>query len=971
MDTQDLFFEHCYATTLVNVNQRLTYLNNKLNFLVINVRSLRGKFIELVSFLQLSKFSYTFIALTEIALTPNTDKNFEIDGYKSKCVYRNDRGGGIKLFFSHHLNVSILDNLTGIFDSHEALFVECFQEGRSPLTIGVVYRPPDKSVNLFNDYFENCFNNFIVGNCIIGGDFNLNILDSTENTGIRNYITIFQSNGFLNCITLPTYMRHGREPPSSCLDHIWYKLKSTPHSYVITPPLSDHLACLAFFNIPINRELEKTTFRNYSDKCKVNFRENILNESMQFVILNNENVNSAICSFDAWVRRLTNKYFPLKTKILSKKRLNKPWLTTRLIKCIRNKFWLFKMAQQNRISYEMFSTYSKVLRQALQLAEQNFLKNRFSINYGKPKKTWSLVNTLMGRAPSKETVKRLMVDGSMTSDSTAIASAFGDYFYSIPQTIKAEIVRPNLDLLNNVPTIVNSMVLNKATDAEVLRVILSLKRANKQFDLSVVVLKEGAHVFSAFIAKIFNQSITENCYPTLLKIARVVPIYKSGERTNVKNFRPISVLPVLNKIFETLLFKRLNSFVENNSVLNDFQHGFRRGYSTETALMSLLRHIVPAYSDKTYALCLMLDQSKAFDLVEHNLLISKLYRYGLRGIVSDYFKSYLHNRKFYLAYNNTKTEEYAIEHSVPQGSLLGPMLFNLYTNDLVYYVDGVNFVIYADDTVLTIVGPDLSLLIQLMNEKLIKLSEWCRFNGLKLNSSKTKCMIFSPVSLVDVPDVKIDDVTIERVDSCKYLGLTLDSKLKFDCQINELCSRLAAKCAIAFRLNRYFNLDTARKFYFAFVYSIVTYGLSVYGGNLINCSKFNRVQKYQNKIVRTLFAQFYNYSDIDNLYSKLNLLKIQDIYKLKVSEIMHKYIYSDLHSSILDCVRSDMPDANTRNLALSHLYVRPIFPRINVVRHSFVYQFADVWNKVPVNIRNTPDFNAFRKLYISHLLNSY
>ena len=185
---------------------------------------------------------------------------------------------------------------------------------------------------------------------------------------------------------------------------------------------------------------------------------------------------------------------------------------------------------------------------------------------------------------------------------------------------------------------------------------------------------------------------------------------------------------------------------------------------------------------------------------------------------------------------------------MPQGSLLGPLLFNLYTNDIVYYINDLNFIIYADDTVMVAVGSDLSLIVQLMNDKLSKMSEWCRFNGLKLNSSKTKCMIFSPNLPEIVPDIMIDNAVIERVDRFKYLGLMLECNLKFSFQISELQTRLASKCAIAYRLNRYFNLENARQFYFAFVYSIITYGLSIYGGNLINSSKLNRAQKYQIKL---------------------------------------------------------------------------------------------------------------------------
>ena len=453
----------------------------------------------------------------------------------------------------------------------------------------------------------------------------------------------------------------------------------------------------------------------------------------------------------------------------------------------------------------------------------------------------------------------------------------------------------------------------------------------------------------------------------MLKIAKVLPIFKKGSKSSVSNYRPISVLSCINKIFEKLLAKRIYSFLEKQKILYEFQYGFRTGHSTTHALIEITDRIKLAINNNELMCGIFLDLSKAFDTVNHNILLSKLDHYGFRGPVHNLLKSYLTNRKQYVKIGNYKSEFRQINCGVPQGSVLGPLLFILYINDLHKACNIGNLRIFADDTTVFFKCISINDITSKGTQIMTLLNKWFKENKLTLNSEKSNFVVFRgrQNKMTNLPDqINFDNACIVRSESAKYLGVILDEHFTWNQQITEVCNKLKRYFKLFYCIRNLVNTEQVKIIYYAFIYSQIKYGISIFG--LLNNTKMRRFQVLQNKLLKVLLAKNYRYST-NLLHNELEILKVVDIAKLDVLTFIHNYFNNKLPPIFNNYFRlvSEIHDKNTRR-SNREIFIKTYTTNAGISMMKSIG--AKIWNETIDSTKYIKNVKSFRKTIVKNIL---
>ena len=339
-------------------------------------------------------------------------------------------------------------------------------------------------------------------------------------------------------------------------------------------------------------------------------------------------------------------------------------------------FGLFKRGIINR---EHFNKYRNKLTVVLRLSKQHYYSTLFNNASNNIKKTWTLINKTLNRSNEKK-MDQLKINNAHISDDHEMAEAFNLHFATVAPNLNSGTAN-NLVALTNVPRLANSAVFLHSDPSEIYNAILNLKLSHN-LAMPTRALKLLAPFISGYLSKLYNICLDSGFYPDALKIARVTPIFKSGDRADPGNYRPISILSDINKIFENLTLIRVNSYLKKYNIISQRQYGFRRGVSTQEACVDVVSMFLKAFTFKQFALGIFIDFKKAFDSVDHGILLAKLENYGFRGNILNFLKSYLTNRQQYVVVNGTESHLINLTAGIPQGSTLGPTLFNLFVNDI-------------------------------------------------------------------------------------------------------------------------------------------------------------------------------------------------------------------------------------------------------------------------------------------------
>ena len=825
-----------------------------LNF---NIRSCRRNFPSFFTFLCSLFCNISLIVLTETWLTEEVDCGFNIDGYNQLNLYRNIHGGGLKIFYNDNFRANIIAECT---------FVNSFIEVLTFFLIGcnfkyiicAIYRPPSSNPLLFIECLFNILsklpNNSKV---IIIGDINLNLYNPLGLNYIEAFVNGMLEKNFYPVITRATKINQNNIiTPYSLLDQIWCNFKngSCHIAGVLKIPISDHFPVYYNFNLNLKLNVKSVKYRIFSEVNHNRFRCLLNDLSMENILNFNEPNSCFNYLFDNFFR-IYNLSFPIKKKKIKRNMVNAPWMTSDLKRCIAKKYRLFNLLRRGLISKKDFNTYKNILVWVKKKMRQHYFIRKFLYN-NDIKNTWSNINDLLGRKNSNR-IESVLTDNDTVLSGPAMVNYFNNYFTSIPHRLISNLP-PGIDYtyFNNLPSITSSFYFIPTTYDEVYKLILSLpNKGNSLTDIKTNVLKRVTDIVTPFIVNTFNFCIQEGKYPKILKLARVVPVFKAGSKVDVKNYRPISNLSVFNKIFEKLTHLRICSFIDKYNLLSKFQFGFRKNNSTTLAIFHFISDLMLTFNKKKCTIALFLDLSRAFDTINKEILLHKLYHYGFRGTSLNFINSYLTERSQYVDINGLTSNPENISVGVPQGSVLGPLLFNLFINDVIGAFSCKN-IFYADDGVFYVTGDSVSECVVLINEVIDNLSLWLSKNKLIPNTGKTKLMLFTPKIVNHYPNIYFNNSKLEWVDTFKYLGVILDAKLNFISHVKNVKQKLSKLRGTFYAISNLMPQKTLLQIYNSLVYSTINQNVIIWGG--VSEIYRREIQVLMNKILKSILRNKYD-----------------------------------------------------------------------------------------------------------------
>ena len=496
-------------------------------------------------------------------------------------------------------------------------------------------------------------------------------------------------------------------------------------------------------------------------------------------------------------------------------------------------------------------------------------KNSFSLNKvlenkNDCRKTWQIINELLGK--TKFSIKpSFIIDNEKVTNRRVISNKFNEYFNSIASklndTLSDNVISDSQftsfeDFL--APSVSKTIYLEDCSPTELLDLISDLDN-NKASDIPVRVVKKSAHIIAPILSEYFNLHMKEGIFPEVLKLGKIMPIFKKGNPEDIGNYRPVSTLPIFGKLFEKIIYSRIYSFAQSHGIINSNQFGFRKSHSTSHAVNYSVKIIDDALREQKHVLGIFVDLSKAFDTIDHKTLLVKLNRYGIRGQAQSLIKSYLSRRTQYTEVLGEKSDRLTIEYGVPQGSVLGPLLFLLYINDISRTSALGTFIMFADDTNIFVEGNTEDEAYAKGNELLKSVQKYMFLNKLHINMSKCCYIHFKPkIRRTELTQAQpnhallINNFPIKKVSETKFLGVIIDENLSWDPHITALRRKLNYASATLYRIRDSLPTYLRKDLYHTLYESHLSYCISFWVGSALY--KIARLWISQKQCVRTLFG---------------------------------------------------------------------------------------------------------------------
>ena len=652
-------------------------------------------------------------------------------------------------------------------------------------------------------------------------------------------------------------------------------------------------------------------------------------------------------------------------------------MTNCILKSVKRKNKLYKTFLKNpsRKNEKTYKRYKNKLNHIIQLSKRLYYEEQLIRYKNNSKMIWKTLNNVLNRKQKTKELPRefIMEDSSKKIiDPNEIANTFNEYFINIGPKVASKIKNTTNATFNNYMENknMNTMFFDPITETELENEIRNMN-PNKcpGYDgISIKTIILCAKEISKPLTHIYNSTFVTGIIPDKLKISLVTPIFKANESNKFGNYRPISVLSCLSKLLEKLTYKRFIEFIETHKILSRHQYGFRKNRSTEHALIELVDKITTAIDEGKYTIGIFLDLSKAFDTINHQILINKLEHYGIRGTCQKWFKNYLSNRKQIVKYNQTKSEEMTIKSGVPQGSILGPLLFLLYINDIQNCSKLISIILFADDTTISYSHKCLKTLNKTIQLELDKISNWLNVNKLSINISKTKFIVFRSSKKNQNYDTTIllNNENIEQAKTTTFLGVIIDEHLTWSHHLDMIHKKIMKSTAIISKSRHYINMNARKLLYYALVYPYLIYCNLIWGNTYK--TRIQKLVSIQKKIMRLITFNSY-FEHTEPIFRDLEILSIEQINCYLTSIFMFRYNHSENLPEIFNnyfTANYEIHDHNTRSASQIHT----TFKRTNYAKHTLAHKGTNVWNVLLNKYKNIKSYTSFKTCIKKYLLSN-